>query len=312
MTVPPKERGAALLSVLLLVAVMATVSATALDRLGIATRLAGNATGYAQARWWMETAELLTAARVEDLLGADSSQTLRGSWLGSERSIALPDGGTVRATVDDGGNCFNLNSLVKAQGEALVPRPIAATQFAALMTLVGIGEADAARIAASAADYIDSDSLGVEQGAANVMMADPSELRAVPGVTQQHYALVKPWLCALPTTDLSPININTLLPEQAPLLAMLDRQKIDLSRARAQIMARPVAGFGSTVDFWKSPAFATAAIADEAAQQVRLRTSFVKLRVTVTTGELELTEEALLDARTAPVRLVHRKWGEGA
>lgn len=312
MIVSPKERGAALLSVLLLVAVMATVSATALDRLGIATRLAGNSTGYAQARWWIETAELLTAARVEDLLAADSSQTLRGSWLGAERSIALPAGGTVRARIEDGGNCFNLNSLVEAQGERLVARPAAAKQFAGLMTLVGIGEGDAARNAAAAADYVDSDSLGAEQGAANAMMADPSELRAVPGVKQRDYELLKPWLCALPTTELSPINVNTLLPEQAPLLAMLDPGRIDLSRARAQITARPAAGFGSTVDFWKSPALAGAAPADEAAQQVRLRTSFIRLRVMVATGELELTEEALLDARRPPVRLVHRKWGEGA
>ena len=37
------ERGAALLSVLLLVAVMAVIAATALDRLTLATRIAGSA-----------------------------------------------------------------------------------------------------------------------------------------------------------------------------------------------------------------------------------------------------------------------------
>ena len=37
------ERGAALLTVLLLVAVMAVIAATALDRLTLATRIAGSA-----------------------------------------------------------------------------------------------------------------------------------------------------------------------------------------------------------------------------------------------------------------------------
>ena len=40
---PQDERGAALLSVLLLVAVMAVIAATALDRLTLATRIAGSA-----------------------------------------------------------------------------------------------------------------------------------------------------------------------------------------------------------------------------------------------------------------------------
>src|SRR5690606_12898479 len=53
------ERGAALLSVLLLVAVMATVAATALDRIGVATRLAGNAATLAQARLWLQMTEQL-------------------------------------------------------------------------------------------------------------------------------------------------------------------------------------------------------------------------------------------------------------
>ena len=47
--IPPRhERGAALLTVLMLVAVIATVSAGVLDRLTVATRLAGNAGVAAQ------------------------------------------------------------------------------------------------------------------------------------------------------------------------------------------------------------------------------------------------------------------------
>ena len=89
-----------------------------------------------QARAWLTTAELLAATRLEDLLAADTGQTtLAGNWMGVERSIALPDGGTVRARVDDGGNCFNLNSLVeRRQDGTLVARAIGRSQFEALMT----------------------------------------------------------------------------------------------------------------------------------------------------------------------------------
>ena len=97
MIAPANERGVALLSVLLLVAVMATVAATALDRIGIGTRLAANAATVGHGRAWLESAELLATTRIEDLLAADETKTLGAGWLGLERRIALPDGAVVRA-----------------------------------------------------------------------------------------------------------------------------------------------------------------------------------------------------------------------
>lgn len=311
------ERGAALLSVLLLVAVMATVAATALDRIGIATRLAGNSATLVQARAWLGTAELLAMTRIEDLLAADQSQTtLAGGWMGVERSIALPDGALVRARIDDGGNCFNLNSLVEQRSGQLVARPVGGSQFAALMTLVGIAPGEAQRIAAAATDHIDSDSSptpggGEDQGAlsANRLMADPSELRTVPGVDERHYRLLERWICALPAADLSPINVNTLLPEQSPLLAMLDPVNLNLSRARAQLAGRPAAGYGSVLEFWNSAILKGLPVPPAATAQVRVRSSFFRLRARVAAGGLELAEEALIDARTTPARLVQRRFG---
>lgn len=319
--IPPRERGSALLTVLLLVAVMATIAATALDRIAVGTRLAANIATVGQARAWLGTAELLATTRIEDLLAADEAQTTRaGNWMGVEQTIALPDGATVRARIEDGGNCFNLNSLVEQkQDSSLAARPLAQSQFRALMSLLGIAEGEAARIAASAADYIDSDSSpiagGAEDGAAgalnpNHMMADASELRAVAGVTDRHYNLLRPWICALPTADLSPINVNTILPEQAPLLAMLVPGRLDVSRARAQIASRPAAGYGSVLKFWESPTLAGLEPGTEASQQVKVRTSFFRLRARVESDSLDVGETALIDARRVPARIVSRTFGE--
>jgi len=319
--IPARERGSALLTVLLLVAVMATIAATALDRIAVGTRLAANIATVGQARAWLGTAELLATTRIEDLLAADETQTtLAGNWMGVERTIALPDGATVRARVEDGGNCFNLNSLVEMKQEsALVARPVAQSQFSALMTLLGIPEGEASRIAASAADYIDSDSSplpgGSEDGPGaalnpNRMIAEASELRSVAGVSDRHYKLLRPWICALPTTELSPINVNTLLPEQAPLLAMLVPGRLDAARARAQIAGRPAGGYGSVLKFWESPALAGLEPGPEASQQVKVRTSFFRLIARVETAGLEVGETALIDARRVPARIVSRAYGE--
>lgn len=322
MTVPPGQRGAALLTVLLLVAVMATIGATALDRIGLATRLTANISTVAQSRSWLGTAELLAVARIEDLLALDQSQTtLAGDWMGIERSISLPDGASVQASVADGGNCFNLNGLVERQADGkLNERPSGREQFVGLMGLLGIAPGEADRIASSAADYVDSDSTplagGAEDGGAampaNALMADASELRAVAGVTPRHYGMLERWVCALPVAELAPINVNTLLAEQAPLLAMLAPGILDVGRARAVLSGRPADGFGSVLSFWNSPALSGLEIPAQSTQQVKVRSSFFTLRATVTAGETEVQESALIDARTIPARIVRRQWGEAS
>ena len=69
-TPPSGEKGAALLTVLLLVAVMAVISATALDRLRLSTRLAVNGAAMAQARAYTLAAEGI-AVRVVSMPSTD-------------------------------------------------------------------------------------------------------------------------------------------------------------------------------------------------------------------------------------------------
>lgn len=327
MKVERAERGTALLTVLLLVAVIATISATALDRIGIATRLAVNVSGVAQGRAWLATAELLALTRIEDLLGSNSAQTtLAGNWMGVERSIALPTGGMARVTVRDGANCFNLNSLAEKRPDgSSFARPQAVKQFVALMTLLGIDSGKADRIANSAADYVDSDSVpapgGAEDGGAsgggstvpaNQMMADSSELRSVRNVDGRDYQLLRRWICALPTSDLSPLNVNTLLPEQAPLLAMLGPGALDIAIARAQLAGRPADGYGSVLEFWDTAPFAGLSLPEEATRQVQVKSRYFTLEAAVEFGQVTVVESALIDATTTPARIVRRQWGEAS
>jgi len=68
MVPPHSERGAALLSVLLMVAVLAVIAATTLDRIALSTKLAVNGNALAQARMFTYAAENIAAARIEDLI----------------------------------------------------------------------------------------------------------------------------------------------------------------------------------------------------------------------------------------------------
>ncbi len=327
MTPPPSERGAALLAVLVLVAVIGAIAATGLEKLRLATALAVNTAAADQARAMASGVEALAALRIDDILAADARKTtLAGNWSGRERTIPLPaGGGTAGVTVRDGGNCFNLNSVASgAQAGALAPRPAGTAQFAGLMRLLGIPPSDAIRVAQSAGDWVDGDSdqnlNGAEDAAylslaapyrtANSFFADVSELRAVNGVTPELYARLRPWLCALPTTELSPINVNTLAPEQAPLLAMIAPDQLRLADAQAALAARPANGWDSLSDFYRLPMLASLVLPDDAMQQPQLRTRWFRIDLRIAAGDSAFYERALVDARIAPARVASRSWGE--
>jgi general secretion pathway protein K len=316
------EEGAALLSVLLLVAIMAILCAATLEKLKISTKLATNSAAIDQARSYGMAAETIALYRIGDLLQLDPARTtLQGNWAGQPTEFPI-DKGIATAQLDDGGNCFNLNSVVMDDGQGgYAIRPEGVAQFERLMILLEVPTNEARGIAVATADWIDTDGIpqpgGAEDAAyagastpyrtANTLMIDISELRAVAGVRAAVYAALRPFLCALPVTDLSPININTIAPGQAPLLAML-APGIDVARARRVIDDRPVTGWESIARFWGQPALAGAPV--EATTQTQIKTRWFNLKVMIELAGAEFEQHALIDAALRPAKLVRRSYGE--
>lgn len=323
----PGERGAALLTVLLLVAVIAVLAATALEKLRLATRLTANSVAIEQARGYALAAETLALTRIDGLLSRDAARvTLAGGWSGKPFALPVP-GGLATATVVDGSNCFNLNGLVVAsQPGVYVARQSAITQFARLIHLLGVPDQTGTGIAAAAADWIDSDTDPLPGGAedesysgnqtpyrtANTLISDASELRAVAGVTPEIYAKLKPLICAQPRPQPSKINVNTLQTEQAALFAMLAPDTLTIDAAQRMLAERPPQGYTSTVAFWQLPALKGIIAFPEAQAQTAVTSQWFALTIKVQLGGSDLTESALIDATRAPARLVSRSWGDPA
>ncbi len=324
--VPASERGAALLSILLLVAILSVIAATTLDRVILSTKLSGNGQAMRQARLLAFAAEDIALARLADLRAADTTQTtMAGGWLATPRRFQLP-GGTISATVHDSSNCFNLNSLVQDSEGALAINPIGRDQFVSLMTVLSIPENSARSIAAAAVDWADSDNSPQQNGgaedsdylgsaqsylAANQLFAHKSELRSVKNVTPAIYAKLSPFLCALPVASLSPLNANTLLPEQAPLLAMLyPSGAMTINNARSILAKRPGGGYGSVLRFWESFGAQSAKPIQAVQDQVKMTSNWFRLDLAVTSGDIELRETALIAAEVVPPKIVWRSWGE--
>lgn len=324
----PNETGAALLTVLMLVAIVAVLAASSLERLKLATRASVNMIAVDQARSYGYAAETVALSRIADLVARDPARTtLAGDWQG--RDIPFPiDGGTAVARLVDGGNCFNVNSVV-TQGQdqlQLTARPIAILQFESLMINLGVRPSEARAIAFALGDWIDSDTSPLSGGAedsaytrakipyrtANDLMADASEIRVLAGMTPAIYAVVRPWVCALPSTDLSPININTISPAQAPLVAMLIPGQLTVQSAKRMIDERPANGYANVVSFWSLPALAGVSPPAEVQAQLQMKTRWFALDLSVSLAGAELRETALIDANQNTTRLVRRAYGDPA
>lgn len=315
--------GMALLTVLLLVAVMSVVAVAGLDDVRFSVRRATNAETQAQAQWYASGAEALARRQISRLLAAGPARTpLEPAWNGRRLDFPI-DGGSVSAVVTDGQACFNLNSLVEGVGEDLTARPLGTAQFLALGRAVGAPDSRMRAVADALTDWLDADGvsrpLGAEDGAyaglatpyrtGGVVLAEVSELRAVKGVDADLYRRLRPYVCALPTSRLSPLNVNTLTPEQAPLLMMLTGDALSPERARAVIARRPADGWPDAAAFWAQPGLAGVELPDEAREQVTVLTRYFNLRIDVDYGGGRAVRTALLHAQPdGVVRTVIQRW----
>jgi general secretion pathway protein K len=319
---PAGERGMALLTVLLLVAVMGAMTAATLETMNRSMRTAANGRLAMQARYAALGSEAFALRRLDALVGGRETLTLDGGWLG--RDFVVPTGdGRVTVRLADGGNCFNLNSVADGGAAATLRlRLRGVLQFVALQTALGVAEADARRIAFALADWIDADAvplplggedetyraLAVPYRTANTLLAEPSELRAIAGVTPGIYEVLRPWVCTLPTTDMSPINVNTLAPEEAPLLAMVLPGRLDVETARRIIAQRPPRGWTDLAQFWQQPALAQFEPSSEELEQPKLTTRYFNAEILVEQAGYTATETALLDVARGKSSVVGRRW----
>lgn len=317
-----REAGVALLTVLLLVAVMSALAVGVLDDIRFALRRAHNAQSVGQAQWYALGAETLARARIRALLERDGGRvSLQGDWRG--RPFVFPvEGGVIRARLADAGDCFNLNSLVSGGGDLLIADQQGVRQFALLAEAVGVPGGEAERLAAAAADWIDADGdtspLGAEDEAyvrlpgpyrtAGTLMSEVSELRAVRGVTPEIYARLRPWLCALPTPEPTRLNIDTLSPDKALLLSVIYDGRLPTEAARRVLSARPANGWRDVAAFLEQPALAAYGPAPDISQ-ITVGSRYFALDAEVDYAGAEVVLSALLEREASgAIRTVARRW----
>lgn len=318
-----KESGAVLLTVLLMVAVMAAVAVAMMEEIRLSVKRTANAEISAQAQWYALGAETFAAklvARAEKLGAGEQVRARLG------QPMVLPvDGGRMVATIRDATNCFNLNSLAQPAGaDESQGRARAQEQFRNLLRALGLFDGDQDRLAGALTDWVDEDSRPESPGAedqhytrldppfrtANALLTGVGELRAVAGFELETYRLLRPFVCARPDMEQTVLNLNSLTPEDAPLLIMLAGKELSLDAARQAIAARPGGGFADAEAFWAQTVLAGRNPGEAAMRQTGVEARYYELQVTVVLDGREAGLTSLLAVgRGRQPAVVARRFG---
>lgn len=248
------QKGAALLSILVIVAALSVAALIAVSAIARQTDLAKAASRRADAGWATYSAEAIVLSAISTLNEQAQGQTAAFMPRIGETQSAPVQGGIVSVTVSDAANCFNLNALAgPEEGAARLAR----TGWSRLLRDLGLSASEANDLTDALTDWIDADSTprrgGAEDSyyltlsppyrAANQRMDSPRELAAVRGYTPALREALGPLACALQQPVPVRLNVNTLTPQQAPLLRALYSDAISLAAAERIIADRPVEGW---------------------------------------------------------------------
>lgn len=319
-----RQCGAALLTVLLMVTVMAAISVAVIDDIRFAIRRTANVNLQAQAHWYAMGAETFARQIINDTPKEALIHALASEDGAASSATFDIDGGWIKAVVSDGANCFNLNSVVtEAERGRYNMRPLGATQYSNLLSALDFSDSEREELSAALVDWIDSDSRPQPRGAedydysdgsapyrtGNTLLGAVSELRAIEGYAADVMARIRPFVCALPTTDLAVLNINSLKPRQAALLTMLIGADLSFYEAQGLIDARPGNGFATVDAFWQQERLADLSIDAGVRKQISLKTEYYALDAQVSFHEAFISLKSLFKKDGGRLTLLSRQFG---
>ncbi|GAB6390407.1 type II secretion system minor pseudopilin GspK [Stutzerimonas marianensis] len=255
------QRGVALITVLLVVAIVTVVCAGMIARQQLSIRGTGNQLQARQAWHYALGGEALA----QSILRQDRQATAEGvpavdhllePWALPQPAYDLDEGqGQVQVRIEDLAGRFNLNSLVREQQ----PNAAALAQFRRLLLRLQISAPYAERLL----DWLDSDQqpsgeLGAEDNAylllepsyrtAGRRLEDLSELRLLLDMRDEDFQRLAPYVSVLPAD--TPLNVNTA---SAMVLSSL-ADSLTPSVAQSLVEARQAAPYRDTATFMAQPA----------------------------------------------------------
>src|SRR5690606_38281117 len=166
-----KEKGVALLVVLILLVMMSALAAKISQQFCRNLQKTHYQVSQQQLRWAMQAQEKVVKDRLQtDASGESQPLAPDGDW--HQPLETQGEDYTVVSQIEDAQDCFNVNNLLAAekiaQGQntpAVPEKPLKELMVEQILTRSGIGQSTAEEIYLQLVDYLDGDSTTVKEGA---------------------------------------------------------------------------------------------------------------------------------------------------
>ncbi len=320
------QQGMALLVVLLLLAVMVILATGMTSRYRLLWQRTQNQQVYAQQHWYLKGAESFVARVLDQDISDSPDKTSRAQFWASESKVFPVEDSTLTGYIRDEQACFNLNSLsLHDESAPSVMAIYNGNVFKQLLLSLNVDELQAEQITAGIEDWLDTNTVSHVYGGednvyqaiqppylpANHLMQDVSELRMVRGIGSEIYQRLLPYVCVLPSTTLQ-VDINTLLPTQAKLVAALFLDSVSEDTARSVLESRPREGWDTVADFLSQDVLAeTANVGDSIDKALSVNSYYFSSWLTVQTEEQKTLLVSLFYRQgNNKVAVIRRHFGE--
>ena len=301
LAVKQTPKGVALITVMLIIALIAILATQMTARLQLQMQRTTNIGSNQQAYWYAMGAEAFAKRILIQSFEDDAEVTHLGQlWAQGENTFPV-DFGEITGEITDLNSCFNLNALRVDSDEdnnstTTIKKSPARSAFEELLIAInieGVGSFEAEYMADALTDWLDADgsisgSGGAEDNdyaskefpylAANNYLASIGELRVIEHFTVDAIEKLKDYVCILPDTNMNKININTIAQDQPEILvAMLGISQNEASQA---LSSRGEEGFKNIDEFFALTELVEAKIAPEKKQFFAVKSEYFKLKTT--------------------------------
>lgn len=257
-----KQRGVALISVLLAVALCVILASEMLMQQTLQVKRVQNLFERQQAYWYARGSEHFVKTLLKKIIDDDKGVIhLEQNWAMTGMSFPVPDG-LIEGQIYDLQSCFNLNSLYNPELDD-AQRKKQREVFVRYLDLLDITTTNSSEdLANNVFDWLDPDdypvgavgydgdmyaSMTFPYMAANSPFAHENELRVVYGFDAIVMAQLGEGICAIPDYSKFEVNVNTIDAENPLILAAILDEDID--KAKKILSERPEKGFKEVSEF---------------------------------------------------------------
>lgn len=307
-----KQRGMALLMVLLMMSVMAIIAVNINGYWQRAMTRAQSQQDQLRAKWLLLGGEIYAKRWLQQSLDKQPSVNLGQAWAREDIAMRTEEG-EVSVSIINADACFNLNALVAAlpvedRGDAAAKIAVEKRIFMLLLNNLAVAEPQADAIAEAIITKISG-----RHGAAETvyLYEDVSELREMTLISRELYVRLAPLVCARPDNRLQ-INLNTVTAKQLPLIRAMLQNALSTKQVWALIDNRPPQGWRS-LDFFTVDNYPELGKLQDYNLADRLVTSgsrfTAELQVILANGRYRLT--STLRRGDSGVTVIRRQFGWG-